>query len=136
MKPRKYKSFSDTRFWTHSIKAMERIYQNMRAGFIVFSILNETAGIGSDSKLWRNEWQCLQFVLVLILNIDTNVSFELLSKTYQTSVDISPYHVTYNIKKAKKKISQDIKALDALKDIVAAYGKNQFDADYNLQKHM
>ena len=128
-KPLKYLSLSTTKFWAHCQASLQRVFDNLIPGYYVFAILAEPPDISSISRLWRTEWQSLQFVFLLALILDTNNQF-LLSKTYQKSAHIAPYSVTYNIRKAKSYLDQNINHLQVLGEIIQRYKENQFDFDY------
>ena len=114
-------------FLAHLYRPLIRIYQNLSAGHYVFEIMQNTKKISSDTTKWRMEWQSVQWVLFLCLQIDTKTPFELLSKTFQRSIDIPPYSITYNVKKAKKHLTAKIAALNALQPIIQNYAQNQFN---------
>ena len=88
---------------------------------------SNTAGLRTDSELWTEEWHSVQFAFFLTLNIDANEVFKSLSKGFQTLVNVVPHHMRYNLQKSPKQIAQDVKSLDALKEIVEAHAINQHD---------
>ena len=71
----------------------------------------------------------MQWVLLLMLNIDTMEAMDLLSLTHQTSVDIPPYYITYNLRKAKQMITDDIQSLKELLSLLTNLRINQFDVN-------
>ena len=78
----------------------------------------------------------LQWVLLLILNLDALEAMDVLSKTHQTSLDIAPYFITYNLLRCKNIINEDIESLDKLTIIINEYLHKQFDPDYNIQTEL
>ena len=63
----------------------------------------------------------MQWALLLLLNVDTFESMRTLSMTHQTSIDITPYFLTYNIRKSKKILLEDMQCLDTLKEIMVKH---------------
>ena len=89
--------------------------------------------IGRKTALWRREWQSMQWVLLSLLNADAFESMNILCTTHQTSIDVAPYFITYNINEAKKILSEDIQLLDTLIQIMSDHLTKQFIRNYSLK---
>ena len=68
----------------------------------------------------------------LLSHCDTSKAFKLLSSTYQSSVDILSYSITYDIQKSKQYLDEEIEGLDALQTVFENYIKNQLNPEYNI----
>ena len=124
-------SLSGTRFWCYFEKAISRIYENLSVGYYVFVVMAQS-NIAAKTLSWRTEWGSMQWVLLLLLNVDTFEPMSILSKTYQTSINIPPYFITYNINRAKQILSEDIQSLKELISIITNHIKYQFEIDYTF----
>ena len=71
-------------------------------------------------------------MLLLLLDIDAFEAMSIISTTHQTSVDIAPYYITYNLKKAKIILTEDIEQLDELLEIFENYICDQFNPHYSI----
>ena len=130
--PRKFQTLSQTRFWSHFGSTLRKIFLNLNTAYYVFVVLQQNTDLAKTTLTWREEWQSMQWALFLMLNIDVMEAMEVLSFAHQTSVDIAPFFITYNLEKAQTMIQEDIQSLETLLEIITNLRTNQFDSNYNI----
>ena len=59
-----------------------------------------------------------------------------LSKAHQTSLDITPYFITYNIQRAERILTEDIDSMIELIKIMENHMMKQFDPEHSLNEKL
>ena len=55
--PKKYASFSTTRFWGHLKVPFNKIYYNLSPGLTTLELIRNAPGLSTETATWRRDWK-------------------------------------------------------------------------------
>ena len=124
-----------TRFMTHFSKSINVLLYDLEGIYELFTVLadSKNGAVSANSRSWRIQWQSIQFVLMLIIQVDSAWGFDLLSTSAQKTVNTAPGYRTYYYIKSETAISRTIDSLEKIKKIISAFEFNQFNPNYQLE---